>query len=107
MGSLIEFNDTLKLKRGNGFPDSIELDGEYAFTIKDIRLYHLDPIRVFLVEEIAGKWNFVGHAVVLEQHVDSKTKRTSGVFKVIKIYDEAHRLSMNQNEAPNGKGYTG
>lgn len=105
MGSKIEFNDTLKLKRGRGFPEKLALDGIYPFTIQDIRIYHPAPTRVFLVEEIAGKWNFVGHAVVLSQTIDSQTKQTSGTFQVIKIYEESHRLSMNANEAPMGKEY--
>jgi len=54
MGSKIEFNDTLKLKRGDGFPDPVEEGKRYNFRIAERRLYHLKPVRVFLVEDVQG-----------------------------------------------------
>ncbi len=60
MGHLIELNDTLKLKRGAGFPAELRVGGVYDFSIAGRRLYNLKPTRVFLVEEIDGKWNLRG-----------------------------------------------
>jgi hypothetical protein len=105
MGSHVELNDTLKLKRGQGFPSNIEEGGTYDFSIDGRRLYNLNPSRVFLVEEVDGRWNYIGHAVVLRQMIDTETEKTSGQFKVIKVYPRDYALSANRFEAPAGKAY--
>ncbi len=105
MGSRIEINDTLKLKRGDGFPTHIELGGIYSFIIPERRLYHLKPVRVFLVEEIDGKWNFVGQAMILEQTIDAVREETRGVFQVSALYPAEYVEMMNRYDAPPGKGY--
>jgi|LakMenEpi03Aug12_release.lakeMendotaPanAssembly.Ray.scaffolds.fasta_scaffold757700_1 hypothetical protein len=71
MGSKIEVNDTLQLTKEQGFPSELlnlaahlkdpctaeKLRGKaFSFNKEDARLFHLDPVRVFLVENIAGKW---------------------------------------------------
>lgn len=106
MGSTIEINDTLKLKRGAGFPPRVELNGVYNFTSQGRRLYHLSPVRVFLVEEIDGKWNFVGHAMILELTIDAARDETRGVYKVVSLYPPDYAAKANQHDAPQGKGYT-
>lgn len=105
MGSKIEINDTLKLKRGTGFPARIKLNGIYKFTIPERRIYHLHPVRVFLVEEIDGKWNFTGHAMILKQTIDALRDETSGVFQVVSLYPAEHVKMLNKHDAPAGKGY--
>lgn len=105
MGSLLEFNDTLKLKRGQGFPNNVTLGGKYRFESDGIRFFHPSPTRVFLVEEIEGKWNFIGQVMVLEQTIDTQTKITKGIFEVSKLYPDDIRRIFNKYEAPNGKGY--
>ena len=105
MGGVIEINDTLKLRRGDGFPSPIVAGCRYSFSIEGRRLYHLSPIRVFLVEEIAGKWNFIGHALILEQTVDAVRNITTGVFEVAKWYSPEHAHNLNEYDAPMGKGY--
>ena len=105
MGSTIEINDTLKLKRGGGFPARVELNGIYTFSIPERRLYHLKPVRVFLVEEIDGKWNFVGHAMILEHTIDAVKDETRGVYQVISLYPPEHVRMLNKHDAPAGKGY--
>ena len=105
MGSLIEFNDTLKIK--TGFPDNLEIGGEYSFSLDDRRVFHLTPIRVFLVEEINGKWNFRGHAQILEFTVNAITNKTSGKFIVSKIYTHEESKTINKLESPEGKAYEG
>lgn len=105
MGSLIEINDTLKLKRGEGFPSKVELGRQYTFTIPDRRLYHLKPVRVFLVEEVEGKWNFVGQAMISEQTIDAVRNETRGVFEVTLIYPDEYVKLLNKYDAPKGKGF--
>lgn len=105
MGSTIEINDTLKLKRGAGFPSDIRLGGEYGFALPGRRLFHLKPVRVFLVEEIDGKWNFVGQALILEQTLDAERDETRGRFVVTALYPAEYTVLMNRHEAPAGKGF--
>ncbi|MBL7662791.1 hypothetical protein JNK13_08575 [bacterium] len=103
MGSLIELNDTLKLKRDQGFPQDLKLDRQYSFQISGRRLYHLAPTRVYLVEEVAGFWNYRGHALIHSLEIDAATDTTSGMFTVSQIYTDEQRLVINQTEPPVGK----
>ena len=105
MGSSIEINDTLKLKRGGGFPPDIREGGVYSFTLPGRRLFHLKPVRVFLVEEIDGKWNFVGQAMIHEQTIDAERDETRGRSSVTSLYPEDYAALMNLHEAPDEKGY--
>jgi len=107
MGSMIEINDTLKLKRGDGFPPDIKVGGEYSFKLPGRRLLHLKPVRVFLVEEIDGKWSFVGQALILEQTIDAERDETRGRYVVAALYPSDYAALMNRHEAPTGKGYKG
>ncbi|WP_129648811.1 hypothetical protein [Peristeroidobacter agariperforans] len=105
MGHLIELNDTLKLKRGAGFPAELRVGGVYDFSIAGRRLYNLKPTRVFLVEEIDGRWNVVGHAMILRQTIDAVTDRTSGQFEISQLYPPEYAKLVNRFDAPAGKGY--
>jgi len=105
MGSLIEINDTLKLKRGEGFPNNIELNKKYNFSIKEKRLFHLKPIRVFLVEEIEKKWNYVGHIFILELKIDAEKDETSGIFEVVQFYTKEYIELVNKFEPPKNQGF--
>jgi uncharacterized cupin superfamily protein len=83
MGNYIEVNDTLQITLEQGFPSDIlnldchqknpvmysDLEGkEFEFLDKPrARIFHLDPVRVFLVENIDGKWLFWGKIVGLLQ----------------------------------------
>ena len=107
MGNRIEINDTLKLKRGDGFPPVVEVGGIYHFTLPERRLYHLKPVRVFLVEDVDGKWNFVGQAMMLEQTIDAVRDETRGVFQVTLLYPPEYVKLANRLDAPAGKGYDG
>jgi hypothetical protein len=107
MGSMIEINDTLKLKRGDGFPAGIKEGGEYRFKLPGRRLFHLKPVRVFLVEEIDGKWTFVGQAMILEQTIDAEQDETRGRYVVAALYPADYAALMNKHEAPAGKGMPG
>ena len=104
MGSSIEINDTLKLKRGDGFPPDVREGCDYTFSLPGRRLFHLKPVRVFLVEEIEGRWNFVGQALILEQTIDAERDVTRGRFVVTSLYPRDYVALMNRHEAPAGKG---
>lgn len=105
MGHLIELNDTLKLKRGAGFPEHLEVGGVYDFSVAGRRLYNLKPTRVFLVEEIDGQWNMVGHAMILRQTIDAVAERTTGQFEVSQLYPPEYVRLVNRFDTPAGKGY--
>ena len=118
MGSAIEINDTLKLSNERGFPSDLNLEAHVndpATTLSKVagkqlpfwnpgeRLYHRPPTRVFLVQEIEGKWLYWGHAMVREQTIaDGKT---SGSFEVVKVYAPKYQRAATVNEAPAGKSY--
>jgi len=105
MGHTIEINDTLKLARGVSLPSGLSEGGTYPFRINGRRLYNLAPVRVFLVEEIDGRWNYIGHALIHELTINADKNETSGRFTLIKIYDEPYRRAANLNESPAGRGY--
>jgi len=119
MGSLIEINDTLKISKERGFPRDLVIDKhmkfpeqsrgvlglEFTFWNPDERLYHRPPARVFLVEEIEGKWLYWGNALVLSQTIEEG--KTSGRYKITKIYDPEFQKRMSAEESPVGKNYFG
>ena len=105
MGHVVELNDTLKLKRGAGFPENLRVGGVYEFSIAGRRLYNLKPTRVFLVEDIDGKWNMVGHAMILRQTIDAVAERTTGQFEVSQLYPPEYVRLVNRFDTPAGKGY--
>lgn len=116
MGSHIEINDTLKISKERGFPEKLTLEEhlkndqsdyfvgkEFSFWNKDERLYHRPPCRVFLVEEIDGKWLHWGHALILEQNIAQD--KTTGLYKITKLYDHVYQRLATINESPPGKSF--
>jgi hypothetical protein len=132
MGNLIEVNDTLQITPQQGFPKEI-LDYQRhvstPVTLADLqcktfqfygklgaRIYHLEPIRVFLVENIEGKWLFWGHAQIQKQAISklldasggwSGDWQTAGEFTVSALYDPSYQELVTRREAPAGKSYFG
>jgi len=104
MGSLIEVNDTLKLKEGS-IKEPFEEGVQYNFSLNDRRLYHLDPIRVFFVIERDKKWDYIGHALITNQTINAIENKTSGTFTITKLYSDEYKKLVNLNEAPAGRGY--
>lgn len=104
MGSTIEINDTLKLTAEEGLPLRPEEGRPYAFRKAGRRLYHLKPVRVFLVEDRGGKWNFIGQAQVTELTIDAERDETRGRFMIAKLYPRDYASLMNRYDAPEGKG---
>lgn len=117
MGSRIEINDTLCISKERGFPVDLQLEDhlanaeaserfvgkEFQFWKVDERLYHRPPLRVFLVEEISGRWLFWGHALILEQTI--KPGRTEGKYLITKLYSPDYQRLATIHEAPEGRGY--
>ncbi|MBX9686558.1 MAG: hypothetical protein K2X27_07635 [Candidatus Obscuribacterales bacterium] len=130
MGSPIEINDTLQLTIEQGFPESIlnlekhrrnpikseDLKGmEFSFHKKwDARIFHLDPVRVYLVQNIDNKWLFWGHALIQRQEIRKKDPganwkpgdwETNGSFIITKIYDPSYQELVTKSESPSGRSY--
>lgn len=112
MGSHIETNDTLQITSEQGFPTELNFEQhkKNPFTAEDfqgkifdfrnkekIRIYHAPPVRVFLVQNINGKWLYWGLVHILEVVHDQVNNMTSGKFKIIYLYTPeemklAHKL---------------
>ncbi len=131
MGSFIEINDTLLLSETQGFPAAVldlerhqinpitleEVEGQlFSFYDKsDARLLHRDPVRMFLVQKIKGKWLFWGHALIQSQTTEKKRSENGewendswtmrGTFTISKIYDPSYQRLVTQQESPNGWSY--
>jgi len=119
MGSYIEFNDTLQISDNQGFPKILKLRTHLKkpFTVSDfkgkifsfvkpgMRIFHPAPNRVFLVNNIKGKWLYWGHVLIIEQTIDAKRKITKGKFIITKIYLPSHQRSMSINETNKGKEF--
>jgi hypothetical protein len=101
MGSNFEINDTLQITKEQGFPSELSLENHKSkaltaeefsgkiFEFKDkpnIRIYQMPPVRVFLVENINGKWLYWGLVQIVEITHDYVNKTTSGKFKIEYIY---------------------
>ena len=130
MGSPIELNDTLQITTAQGFPEDIlnlikhgetsitlkEVQGKlFTFTGKDgARLFHLDPVRVYLVHKLDGKWLFWGQALIQSQTIEKQLTEngiwngewhTSGTFTIKEIYNPEYQKIFTRNESPSGKSY--
>lgn len=98
MGSYIEINDTLQISKEQGFPTELEIEKhlENPYKIEDIndkifkfqnkpgiRFYHQPPVRVFLAENVGGKWIYWGLVYILSITNNYIGKTTSGEYKII------------------------
>jgi len=123
MGSLIEFNDTLQITQAQGFPSkpldvsrhqrnpkaAKKLIGKvFAFRNKPgARIYHTPPTRVFLVQNIGGKWIHWGICLIVSQTIESTRKGafTSGKFKITQIYSPEYQREITKSDSPKGKSW--
>ena len=130
MGTQIELNDTLNLTEQQGFPiDVLNLERHarspvtaealagktFDFALKeDARIFHLDPVRVFLVQNINGKWIFWGHALIQNQEIRKRNRgadwkpgewETRGTYTIKQIYPPELQKTITLNESPPGKSY--
>lgn len=124
MGSMVEINDTLQLTTEQGFPaDVLDLarHREQPITLDDVkdrvfsfhnkpnaRMFQLDPVRVYYVHNIAGKWLFWGHVFIQSLSItrtSSGSWITGGTYKIVKIYPPSYQETFTRNESPPGAGY--
>jgi len=124
MGSYVELNDTLQITSEQGFPaeilnlekhkkEPIKLsdvrDQIFEFYDKDgARIYHSYPTRCYLVHNIDGKWLYWGKIFIIEQTIkvdNSGNKKTSGKYRIIKIYEPRYQEEFTKNESPEGDSY--
>jgi len=122
MGSFIELNDTLQITTEQGFPsDLLNLEKHKKSPIKldDVkdkifefhdkpkaRIFHIAPVRCFLVHNIDEKWLYWGKIIILEQTIKGEeTQTTSGKYKIIQIYDPVYQEQITKNESPEGMSY--
>lgn len=130
MGTKIELNDTLQLTIAQGFPaDIFDLakhrqnpvsladvaDKVFEFHSKaDQRIFHLEPVRVFLVQNIDGKWLFWGKVYIQSQTISKEIEAdgnwkgnwvTSGTYKVVDVYEPEYQKSFTIRESIPGRSY--
>ncbi|MBS3166515.1 hypothetical protein J4444_05310 [Candidatus Woesearchaeota archaeon] len=89
-----------KFKYKQGFPKKLELNKEYPFQKDKRRLYRLPPARVFLAHNKSGKWDYRGEAIITELTILTLESKTTGKFKVMKIYGDETRRVLNENQQP-------
>jgi len=119
MGTAIEINDTLKISKERGFPVELTLEDhlrdpattmskvagkQFPFSNAGERLYNRPPTRVFLVQEIDGKWLYWGHAMVVRQTL-TEDKKTEGILEIVGIHDPFYQYLTTLHEPPAGKSY--
>ena len=77
--------------------------------------FQLDPVRVYYVHNIDGKWLFWGRVFIqsetIYKNVDAKGGwkegdwLTSGTYKIIDIYDPKYQKAFTLHEAPADRNY--
>lgn len=139
MGTMVEINDTLQLTTEQGFPaDVLDLAKHrkkpitlkavqgrtFAFSDKpSARMFQLDPVRVYYVHNIKGKWLFWGRVLVqtlaIRKNLDARGKPivagtsvepapawlTSGTYTIMDIYDPVYQEAFTRHEAPPDRNY--
>jgi hypothetical protein len=123
MGGLIKFNDTLAITVEQGFPaDILNIEKHQVSPVKledvkdkifefhskaSARIYQPAPTRVFLVQNIDGKWLSWGKIIIIEQTITWKDEKhtTSGKYKIIYLNNPEYQKIITKNESPEGKSY--
>lgn len=131
MGTFVELNDTLQLTTAQGFPADIfdfaahsrkpvtldqVRDCVFKFHNKpSARIFQLDPVRVFYVHNIDGKWLFWGHVLIQSLSIEKAIGVdgtwngndwvTSGTYRVENVYDPAYQRLFTEREAPADRNY--
>lgn len=101
MGSMFEMNDTLQITGKQGFPKELDIKKHlekpykaadfsgkiFKFQNKSgVRIFHLPPCRVFLVQKINDKWLYWGLVHIISLSLDYLGKTTAGEFRIESIY---------------------
>lgn len=131
MGSLIEVNDTLQITPEQGFPIEIldlKKHQQTPITLDDVkgmifsfhnkprpRLYHLEPVRVYLAQNINAKWVFWGKIQIQSQKITKKLDEagnwiedkweTSGTYFISEIYEPDYQKTFTIRESIPGRSY--
>jgi hypothetical protein len=131
MGSRIELNDTLQITSEQGFPAHIldlarhqatpiplsEVSGQvFRFVGKTgARFFQADPVRVYFVHNVNGKWLFWGKVFIQSQTIEKLLNPdgswtegqwvTTGTFRIVDIYEPVYQEMFTKREAPPGKSY--
>lgn len=130
MGNYVEVNDTLQITTGQGFPEDIfdlKKHETCPITVDDVkgnlftfqhkpraRIFHLEPVRVFLVHNVGGKWLFWGHVMIQSQSITKQIGEdgiwtgeweTNGTYIVSDVYDPEYQKLFTKRESPPGKSY--
>lgn len=129
MGSFIELNDTLQITTEQGFPAHVfdrDAHVKNPVTLKDVekelfefrnkpkaRIFQLDPVRVYFVHNIKGKWLFWGRIFIESQTIEKKLTDgrwegewvTGGTFLIIDVYDPEYQEIFTRREAPPDRNY--
>jgi hypothetical protein len=131
MGSSLELNDTLQITTEQGFPAHVlqlerhvqspippaeVADRVFEFSGKpNPRFFQTDPVRVYLVHNIGGKWLFWGRIYVQSQTIAKRLEpdgswkegswSTSGSFKIVDLYEPDYQRLFTLREAPPGRSY--
>ena len=139
MGTMVEINDTLQLTTGQGFPADILDRAKHLkkpvtlsavkgriFEFKDkpsARIFQLDPVRVYYVHNIDGKWLFWGRVLIQTLSIYKNAKPdgtpivpgakpdaaadwlTSGTYVIMDIYDPEYQKTFTRHEAPPDRNY--
>ena len=83
-------------------------DKIFAFHDKpNPRIYQLDPVRVYLVHNIDGKWLFWGRIFIQSLEITLKGGKwmTGGKYNVVDVYDPYNQEVFTRREAPPGSNY--
>lgn len=111
---MIKLNDTLNITIEQWFPKELDREHhlqdpyvlsdfvhqEYSFDKPLPRIYCLPPTRVFLVQNIDGKWIKWWHCLVTEQTIYDNGNKTKWKFKIIKIYDPEYMKLATKFDTP-------
>ena len=129
MGTMVEINDTLQLTTEQGFPKllmrdkhlkkPISLESVASRTFKfqnkpSARMFQLDPVRVYYVHNIDGKWLFWGHVQIQSLTIQKNLAAgapwkgdwiTSGTYRIDTLYDPEFQREFTLREAPADRNY--
>ena len=119
MEKMIKLNDTLRITNQQWFPIELNLDihlktpykiedfqdKEFEFKKPLPRIFCLPPTRVFLVQEIDGKWIKRWHCLITEQTIFDNWNQTKWKFKIIQIYEPEYIKMVGKYDTPKWKNY--
>jgi hypothetical protein len=79
------------------------------------RIFQLDPVRVYYVHNIDGKWLFWGRVFIQTLKIEKKLQPdrswkegdwiTSGTYKIVDIYDPVYQETVTRHEAQPDRNY--